>query len=137
MQLWDEANTHCSLINDPDVLFFDDATSGLDPVNARLMKNMTLEEQDKGKTIILITQNMLNAQELCDRVAFIVSGRIAALDTPHDLMRIWKLSAGDLRFHRNVVLIYHNSRRYFVQISIWLAAFYWRVCFHRFQGAAP
>ena len=75
-----------ALINDPDVLFLDEPTSGLDPANARLMKDVILEEKAKGKTIILTTHNMFDAQELCDRVAFIVSGQIAALDTPHDLV---------------------------------------------------
>lgn len=75
-----------ALINDPDVLFLDGPTSGLDPANVRLTKNMILEEKAKGKAIILTTHNMFEAQELCDRVAFIVSGRIAALDTPHALV---------------------------------------------------
>lgn len=52
-----------ALINDPDVLFLDERTSGLDPANARLMKNIILEEKEKGKTIILTTHNMYDAQE--------------------------------------------------------------------------
>lgn len=75
-----------ALINDPDILFLDEPTSGLDPANARLMKNVILAEKARGKTVILTTHNMVDAQELCDRVAFIVSGRIAALDTPHALV---------------------------------------------------
>lgn len=75
-----------ALINDPDVLFLDEPTSGLDPANAWLVKRSILEEKAKGKTIILTTHNMQDAQSLCDRVAFIVNGRIAALDTPHALM---------------------------------------------------
>lgn len=85
-----------ALINDPDVLFLDERTSGLDPANARLMKNIILEEKEKGKTIILTTHNMYDAQELCDRVAFIVSGRIVALDTPHALVMGW--GAGTLTY---------------------------------------
>ena len=75
-----------ALVNDPDILFLDEPTSGLDPANARLMKNVILEEKAKGKTVILTTHNMQDAQELCDRVAFIVSGRIKVLDTPHNLI---------------------------------------------------
>ena len=75
-----------ALVNDPDVLFLDEPTSGLDPTNARLMKDVILAEKAKGKTIILTTHNMFDAQELCDRVAFIVAGKIAALDTPHALV---------------------------------------------------
>ena len=47
---------------------------------------MILEEKEKGKTIILTTHNMHDAAELCDRVAFIVNGRVCALDTPHNLI---------------------------------------------------
>lgn len=75
-----------ALINDPDVLFLDEPTNGLDPANARLMKNIILAEKARGKTVILTTHNMADAQELCDRVAFIVNGHIVALDTPHNLI---------------------------------------------------
>lgn len=50
------------------------------------MKNMILEERAKGKTILLTTHNMQDAAELCDRVAFIVNGKICALDSPHNLI---------------------------------------------------
>jgi len=85
-----------ALINDPEILFLDEPTGGLDPANARLMKNMILEEKTKGKTVILTTHNMQDAQELCDRVAFIVNGSIAALDTPHNL--IMRKGAALLRY---------------------------------------
>ena len=75
-----------ALIHDPGILFLDEPTSGLDPTNSRLMKDMILEEKGKGKTILLTTHNMQDATELCDRVAFIVDGRIYALDTPHNLI---------------------------------------------------
>ena len=50
------------------------------------MKDIILEEKRRGKTILLTTHNMLDAAELCDRVAFIVGGKIFALDTPHNLI---------------------------------------------------
>lgn len=50
------------------------------------MKNLILEEKRRGKTILLTTHNMLDAAELCDRVAFIVGGRIFVLDSPHNLI---------------------------------------------------
>ena len=58
----------------------------LDTANILLMKNMILEEKTKGKTILLTTHNMQDAAELCDRVAFIVNGKICALDSPHNLI---------------------------------------------------
>lgn len=75
-----------SLLHDPDILFLDEPTSGLDPSNARLMKDIILAEKARGKTIILTTHNMYDATELCDRVAFIVDGKLKALDTPHNLI---------------------------------------------------
>ncbi len=75
-----------ALIHEPDVLFLDEPTSGLDPNNSRIMKEAILEEKARGKTILLTTHNMMDAAELCDRVAFIVDGRICALDTPHNLI---------------------------------------------------
>lgn len=75
-----------ALLHDPKILFLDEPTSGLDPSNSRDMKNIILEEKQRGKTIILTTHNMNDAAELCDRVAFIVDGKIKAMDTPHNLI---------------------------------------------------
>lgn len=75
-----------ALLHDPVLLFLDEPTSGLDPANSRVVKDMILEEKKKGKTILLTTHNMQDASELCDRVAFIVNGRICALDSPRSLI---------------------------------------------------
>lgn len=75
-----------ALIHQPDILFLDEPTSGLDPSNARIMKDIIINQRQQGKTIILTTHNMHDAAELCDRVAFIVDGDIKALDTPHNLI---------------------------------------------------
>lgn len=75
-----------ALLHDPEILFLDEPTSGLDPSNARDMKDIILEEKHRGKTIILTTHNMNDATELCDRVAFIVDGKVKALDTPRHLV---------------------------------------------------
>lgn len=75
------------LLHNPKLLFLDEPTSGLDPANARIMKDMILEQKEAGKTIILTTHNMHDAEELCDRVAFIVDGTIKAIDAPHALRK--------------------------------------------------
>ncbi|NYB75169.1 ABC transporter ATP-binding protein [Sedimentibacter hydroxybenzoicus DSM 7310] len=75
-----------ALLHNPDILFLDEPTSGLDPNNSRIMKNIIINEKEKGKTIILTTHNMVDATELCDKVAFIVDGNIKALDSPHNLI---------------------------------------------------
>lgn len=75
-----------ALLHDPVLLCLDEPTSGLAPTNSRMMKNLILAERAKGKTILLTTHNMQDAAELCDRVAFIVEGKICALDSPHNLI---------------------------------------------------
>ena len=74
-----------SLINDPDVLFLDEPTSGLDPTSADAIRKIILAEKEKGKTVLLTTHNMMEADALSDRVAFINEGEIVALDTPENL----------------------------------------------------
>lgn len=73
------------LLHDPEILFLDEPTSGLDPVNAGIIKNMIRELQQKGKTVFLTTHNMTVAEQLCDRVAFIVDGKIPVIDDPGEL----------------------------------------------------
>ncbi len=85
-----------ALLHDPAVLFLDEPTSGLDPSNSRLMKDMILQQKDKGKTIFITTHNMMDAAELCDRVAFIVNGSIKALDNPRNL--IMRKGAAKVRY---------------------------------------
>ncbi|WP_343210322.1 ABC transporter ATP-binding protein [Anaerolentibacter hominis] len=75
-----------ALLHDPDIIFLDEPTSGLDPTNSRIMKDMIAAEKALGKTILLTTHNMADAAELCDRVAFIVNGSIAALDSPRGMI---------------------------------------------------
>jgi fluoroquinolone transport system ATP-binding protein len=74
-----------SLINDPELLFLDEPTSGMDPVNARNVRHMILDLKARGRTVFLTTHDMTTADELCDRVAFVVDGKIVAMDTPAEL----------------------------------------------------
>ena len=75
-----------AILHDPEILYLDEPTSGLDPANSKKMKELIKGEQKRGKTILLTTHNMQDATELCDRVAFIVNGKICALDSPHHLI---------------------------------------------------
>lgn len=74
-----------SLLNNGDILFLDEPTVGLDPVNAKNIKNIILEQKARGKTIFITTHNMQVADDLCDRVAFIVDGQIVEIDQPEEL----------------------------------------------------
>ena len=71
-----------SLLNDPELMFLDEPTGGLDPVNAQGIKDLVRAERDRGATVFLTTHDMAAAEDLCDRVAFIVDGRIAGIDSP-------------------------------------------------------
>lgn len=68
--------------HDPDILFFDEPTSGMDPGNAALIKDLILEQKSNGKAIFITTHNMTTADQLCDQVAFLHQGEIVATDTP-------------------------------------------------------
>lgn len=71
--------------HNPDILFFDEPTSGLDPVNAHKIKQHVLSLKSQGKTIFITTHSMETADQLCDRVSFIVDGNLQATDTPTNL----------------------------------------------------
>jgi fluoroquinolone transport system ATP-binding protein len=74
-----------ALLNRPEMIFLDEPTSGLDPVNAKLVKDIVLGLKKEGRTIFLTTHNMTIADELCDKVAFIVDGKISVIDSPRAL----------------------------------------------------
>lgn len=76
-----------AFLNNPELLFLDEPTAGLDPVNARRIKDLVKTQKDRGRTVFLTTHDMTVADELCDRVAFIVDGSIGLIDSPHELRR--------------------------------------------------
>jgi ABC-2 type transport system ATP-binding protein len=75
-----------ALVNDPTILFLDELTTGLDPQARRNMWDFVDKVRKEGKTILLTTHYMEEAEKLCDRVAIIDYGKIIALDTPRGLI---------------------------------------------------
>ena len=75
-----------ALLNDPEVVFLDELTTGLDPQARRNTWDMVREIRERGKTVVLVTHFMDEAEVLADRVAIIDSGRLIALDTPQALI---------------------------------------------------
>jgi fluoroquinolone transport system ATP-binding protein len=69
----------------PEILFLDEPTSGLDPVHAEDVRAIVREAAGEGRTVFLTTHDMATADALCDRVAFMVDGRLAAIDAPRAL----------------------------------------------------
>lgn len=77
-----------TLLHDPDLIFLDEPTIGLDPVGARELREMVKNLQSAGKTILLTTHYMFEADELCQRIAVINKGKMVALDTPANLKQL-------------------------------------------------
>jgi len=75
-----------ALVNDPVILFLDEPTTGLDPQARRQVWALVKKIRDDGATIVLTTHYMEEAEELCDRIAVIESGKIIAIDTPNALI---------------------------------------------------
>lgn len=85
-----------ALLHEPEVLFLDEPTSGLDPQASRLVREFIAELKGEGRTIILTTHNLEEADRLCDRVA-VIAGHLLALDAPKELRR--KLFGRKVVFH--------------------------------------
>ncbi len=73
------------LMNDAEILFMDEPTIGLDPLGARALRDLIRKLREHGKTIVLTTHYLYEADELCDRIAIINKGKLVALDTPKGL----------------------------------------------------
>ena len=90
-----------AILHRPAVLFLDEPTSGLDPVSAEEVRSIIRAQAAAGSTVFLTTHDMVTADELCDRVAFLYQGQVAAMDTPRRL----KLAYG----HRSVAVEYGEN----------------------------
>ncbi|MHC9161349.1 ABC transporter ATP-binding protein [Exiguobacterium profundum] len=88
-----------ALLHEPELLFLDEPTSALDPVNSRHIYKGIERLKAKGTTIFLTTHDMQEAEELCDRVAFLHQGSIQLLDAPNILRR--KYATGSMRVELN------------------------------------
>jgi ABC-2 type transport system ATP-binding protein len=88
-----------ALIHDPDLLIFDEPTSGLDPAARRQLHEIILELRDRGRTIILTTHYIEEAEKLCQRVVILNSGRVVADGTPRELV---DRSAGESTIYLSV-----------------------------------
>jgi len=89
-----------AMLNKPKMLFLDEPTSGLDPKNSRIIKDIILEYRESGGTVFLTTHLMHDADELCDRVAFIADGEIREIDSPRNMK---------LRYGRRVVEVEYRD----------------------------
>lgn len=77
-----------ALINDPDLVFLDEPTTGLDPVGTREIKNLILELKRRGKTVFLCSHLLADVEDVCDRVAILYGGRVRRLGRMDDLLTV-------------------------------------------------
>ena len=75
------------LINDPKIIFMDEPTVGLDPVGANILRDLIRKMKEEGRTVLLTTHYMQEADDLCDRIGIMNRGKIIALDTPEMLKK--------------------------------------------------
>jgi ABC-2 type transport system ATP-binding protein len=75
-----------ALVNDPEVVFLDELTQGLDPAARRVAWGLIAAIRDRGATVVLVTHYMDEAEQLCDRIAVVDGGRVVATDTPQGLI---------------------------------------------------
>jgi ABC-2 type transport system ATP-binding protein len=76
----------CALVGSPELLFLDEPTTGLDPQSRRQLWDVVLDMKAAGRTVLLTTHDMHEAERLCDRVAIIDRGRVIELGTPRELI---------------------------------------------------
>ena len=76
----------CALVNEPDLLFLDEPTTGLDPQSRRQLWSLLEQFRQRGGTIVLTTHYMDEAETLCDRVGIVDHGKVIALGTPRELV---------------------------------------------------
>lgn len=76
-----------SLVNDPEILFLDEPTIGLDPIGARDLRRIVKDLAQMNKTVLITTHYMYEADEICDRVAILNKGKLVAMDTPTNLKK--------------------------------------------------
>lgn len=94
-----------AMLNNPKILFLDEPTNGLDPKNARIIKEIIKEFKDQGGTVLLTTHLMNDVDELCDRVAFMANGKIAEISTPKDLKLKYGSREVDIEYRDEVKVL--------------------------------
>ena len=87
-----------ALIADPEILILDEATGGLDPISAEIIREKILEFKSQGKTVILSTHYLEEADRLCDRIAFINKGQLTAVDRPENFKNSFKDKFLEIKF---------------------------------------
>ncbi len=93
-----------ALVNDPKVLFLDEPTAGLDPKNAKILKDLILDFKKQGKTVFITTHLMGDVEQLCDYVVFINQGIITETSTVRELKMKYGKKEVKVEYYKDLVL---------------------------------
>ena len=123
----------CAIVGDPDLLFLDEPTTGLDPQSRRQLWDLIVELRASGRSIVLTTHYMDEAERLCDRVAIVDHGKVIALGSPRELIAslgaehvvefttpgapVGALDAGVLRALDGVTAVREHDGRWTLDVS--------------------
>ena len=112
-----------AMLNSPEMLFLDEPTNGLDPTNAMILKDMIRAYKKQGGTVFLTSHIMSDVDQLCDRVAFILDGKIIEMDSPRNLKlkygkRVMKLEykENDHTITKEFPMEYIGSNEEFIEL---------------------
>ncbi len=97
-----------AMLNDPEMLFLDEPTNGLDPANAMILKDLIKVFKQQGGTVFITSHIMADIDQLCDRVAFIVDGKIIEMDSPRNLKLKYGKRLMKLEYKENGKTIYEE-----------------------------
>lgn len=97
-----------AMLNDPEMLFLDEPTNGLDPANAMILKDLIKVYKQQGGTVFITSHIMADIDQLCDRVAFIVDGKIIEMDSPRNLKLKYGKRLMKLEYKENGKTIYEE-----------------------------
>ena len=95
-----------ALLNQPNMLFLDEPTNGLDPTNAKILKDLIREFKNKGGTVFITSHIMADIDQLCDRVAFIVDGEIKEIDSPRNLK---------IRYGKRIIVVEYTEKNQIIE----------------------
>jgi len=105
-----------ALLSDPEILILDEATGGLDPISAEIIREKVLDFKKAAKTVVLSTHYLEEADRLCDRVAFINKGKVIAVDKPSVFKNNFKDKHLEIKFINNQNLDNSDLKKYLEEI---------------------
>lgn len=99
------------LINDPEIIFMDEPTVGLDPLGANMLRDIIRKMKKEGKTILLTTHYMQEADDLCDHIGIINKGKMVTIDTPANLKQSYGEKNGEYTLEQAFITLVSTKEK--------------------------